>query len=52
MITIKYSPEGEAIADHKAEEVVRSLVKLDNDTECAFVNVVVSTENVITIARI
>ncbi len=27
-----------------------TLVKLDNDTECAFVNVVVSTENVITIA--
>jgi hypothetical protein len=57
MITIEYSPDGIAVADHKAEEFVRDLIAKDkalisagsfrNDIETS-----VSTENVITIARV
>ena len=33
MITIKYSPEGRAIADHEAEEFVRELIRDNKETK-------------------
>lgn len=54
MITIEYSPEGVAVADHKAEEFVKNLVDKNwnmYETE-GLADAKVSTENVITIARV
>lgn len=50
MITIEYSPDGVAVADHKAEEFVRDLVS--HAEKFVSVEKTVSTENVITIARV
>ncbi len=61
MITIEYSPDGDAVADHEAEDFVRNLIEeqkiAEEKVKFTFEPNVnyeakVSTENVITIARV